>query len=577
MFFWRAKKDQTELNSPVEENSAAEKPVAPAMDTQDLEDVPASNVVTLTPSRLTDRLAQTSARNASPIEDAVILEETALTVSTGPGEAPMAFPGQKRALDVLHAAFGQHRPASHVLVLGPPGTGRRSAVKKVLARYIPDQAVAQDWVYFANNGDTALKAFGLPAGDGPRFAREVQAAIARAASTFDRMLQGDDYAIGRQLLEEELKQAHDRILDDLKRRAESQNIALVKTPDGFVLAPMHDGRVVKTEVFRALPEGLQREVEAKISSLEQELKSLISQMPEREAIFSKKLEQLNREVAIRAIAPVLGGRDGSFGSAPATEALVVIEDDLIARAAASVFSQARTPNGAAISARLTTIADEAAESRTPPVVHAFDVSAAGLAGELGRDGQGALALKPGALLRANGGFLIVEAWRLAAASGAWDILSAALEQGFVTPVAMPGLVVQSEPLPISVRLIVIADAQSWQRLEGVDPGVAKRFANTARFSATALRSEVKDAEFSELAASLAHGHALRALEKNAFRPLLENAEHRAGKTGEISLDIAALVHILADADQISAKAGVHEIRSRDIDEAIRRRAALEVS
>lgn len=602
MFFWRAKKDQAEPNRPADDIAAVEKPSSPANDAQAsapsypqasssssattdaqvleqiLEDAPTSNVVTLTPSRLTDRLAQTAARNASQIEDAVILDETALTVAPGPAETAMPFPGQKRALDVLHATLSEPLAAAgHVLVLGPPGTGRRSAVAKVLAQHMAERSAVQDWVYFTSNGDTAIKAFVLPAGVGPRFARDVEAAIARAAVTFDRLLLSDDYAIGRQLLEEELKQAHDSILDDLKRRAESQNIALVKTPDGFVLAPMHDGRVVKTEVFRALPEGLQREVEAKIASLEQELKSLISQTPEREAIFSGKLEQLNREVAIRSIAPVLGGRDGSFGSAQATQALAEIEDDLIQRAATSVRTQARSPNASAFAVRLTAIGEGVAENPSPAIVHAFDVGAAGLVGELGRDGEGSLVLRPGALLGANGGFLIVEAWRLAAAPGAWATLSAVLDQGFVTPSAMPGLVVRSQTLPVSLRLIVIADPASWQRLQDIDPGIGKRFAKTARFSANAQRSEVKEAEFSELVASLAHGRSLRGLEKNAARPLLENAERRAGKAGEISLDLATLVHILADADQIAGKAGASEIRSRDIDEALKRRGAREVS
>ena len=604
MFFWRAKKDQAEPNRPADDIAAVEKAGLPASDAQAsasshaqassaanaapatdaqvleqiLEDAPASNVVTLTPSRLTDRLAQSAARNASQIEDAVILDETALTVAAAPVETPMAFPGQRRALDVLHATLSEpYSAAGHVLVLGPPGTGRRSAVAKVLAQYMAEQSAVQDWVYYTSNGETAVRAFALPAGAGPRFARDVEAAIARAAVTFDRLLQSDDYAIGRQLLEEELKQAHDSVLDDLKRRAESQNIALVKTPDGFVLAPMHDGRVVKTEVFRALPEGLQREVEAKISSLEQDLKSLISQMPEREAIFSRKLEQLNREVAIRSIAPVLGARDGSFGSAQASQALAEIEDDLIQRAATSVRAQARSPNVFAFAVRLSAIGDSAAGNPSPAIVHAFDVSAAGLAGELGRDAHGCLVLRPGALLNANGGFLIVEAWRLAAAPGAWATLSAALDQGYVTPVAMPGLVVRSETLPVSCRLIIIADPASWQRLQDIDPGIVKRFANTARFYADAQRSEVKEAEFSSLIASLAHARSLRTLEQSAMRPLLENAERRACKAGEISLDLATLVHVLADADQIAGKAGASEIRSRDIDEALKMRAEREVS
>ena len=60
----------------------------------------------------------------------------------------------------------------------------------------------------------------------------------------------------------------EKAVEQVRRRAEAQNIAVVKSLDGYVLAPMHEGRVVRSDVFRALPEALKRNVEAKITTLE---------------------------------------------------------------------------------------------------------------------------------------------------------------------------------------------------------------------------------------------------------------------------------------------------------------------
>ena len=88
------------------------------------------------------------------------------------------------------------------------------------------------------------------------------------------MIASDDYRLAIEVIDEEFRHRADKSLDDLKRRAEAQNIALLKTSEGFVLAPMHEGKVVRSEVFRSLPDGLQRDVEAKIAMLEGELKGL---------------------------------------------------------------------------------------------------------------------------------------------------------------------------------------------------------------------------------------------------------------------------------------------------------------
>ena len=57
--------------------------------------------------------------------------------------------------------------------------------------------------------------------------------------------------------------------------ANTQNITILRTPTGFAMAPMHEGKIVKPEVFNTLPEGMRKEVETRIEALQKELETVL--------------------------------------------------------------------------------------------------------------------------------------------------------------------------------------------------------------------------------------------------------------------------------------------------------------
>ena len=70
-----------------------------------------------------------------------------------------------------------------------------------------------------------------------------------------------------------------------------QNIAILRTPTGFTMAPMHEGKVVKPEVFNALPEAMRKDVESKIEALQKELEAILERLPKTD---KKRRAQLQR-------------------------------------------------------------------------------------------------------------------------------------------------------------------------------------------------------------------------------------------------------------------------------------------
>ena len=571
MFFWRAKKEAV---LPSIESEAAASAVAaadgePSISVPDkldqilIEPIPitASNVVAITTAKLSDRLAAAASKTASIMTaDA----DVATIAATVPGSPP---PGQTRACETLSRAVDRALPNAHVLVVGPPGTGKRTALKPLLEKRRTELPRPSDWVYLwsSGTGGRALQAFALPHGQGALFVREVQDAISRAMSTFERMIASDDYRLAVEVIDEEFRHRSDQSLDELKRRAEAQNIALLKTSEGFVLAPMHDGKVVRSEIFRSLPDGLQRDVEAKIAALESELKALIGALPGEHMAQGERISVLNRESASRAVRPQIENVQSAFGGAGTL--LPAIEADFIHAVCERYSSGPRSAGFRVVS--VLPIQTSSDFSEAAPVVFVRDVSAAHLAGVIGLDSDGRVAIQPGQLMRANGGFLVVEAWRLAAAPEGWAVLSAALELGDIKPLSAPGMIVDAEPVKLNVRVILLAEPESLEKLAAIDPGLAKHFPLVARFDGTALCRDADAGAFSGLAAAMAADNGFRPVADSAAAAIYTDACRRAAKPDSVSLDFTALKTLLAAADQIASAGSSDFIRRADIEDASR--------
>jgi predicted ATP-dependent protease len=568
MVFWRSRSAK-KAEAPVVIAEEATSGTAAASSTESQTSETQTNVVTLVTTRLADRLAGV----ATAAEHANSQETKALTPPAVPTEPPPIPPteqphvfGQTRAVAKIRAALAS-KAGEHLLVLGEPGTGRL-ALAETLAAEVTRQPV-EDWIYVIERHATArAKAFAVPSGEGARIARDVFAAIDKANIAFQRHLKSDEHRISLDLLEEEIRYLGDQAVEQVRRRAESQNIAVVKSLDGYVLAPMHEGRVVRSDVFRALPESLKRNVEAKITTLESELQSIVATLPDIELEVSAKYEALMRQTALRAIRPSLAALKRSCADhASAAAAMDAVEEAFISSATSG--DGAGTP-----SAMLLDFVDE---DHTEPrkVITARRVSPGDLLGEIGRDATGRPTYIPGHLARAGAGFVIIEAWRLAADPKAWATLSAALASREIAPVCGAGISVKADPVPLTATVIMIADDQSWSKLEAIEPGIARHFPHVAKLAATAAVADMPESEFSNGAASLAADHALKPLATSVAPIIYKDAVRRGG--GRVSLARMALLSILREADAIAGGRSASQIRAADVTEALAHRAESDIA
>ena len=504
--------------------------------------------------------------------------------------------GQARALNALTFGAGMKGPGYNILVTGTEGSGYAATVRSELQAIARTTEKPSDWVYVSSfDAAGGFRALKLPPGTAKAFADGMAQVIDRLADALPAAFAADDYELKRRTIEEEFRFSREDALETLRREAEAQNIALLRTPAGVAVAPILEGKVVKTDVFNSVPEELRREVETKIAALESEIEALLAERPGAEKARRERLNALNEQVAGRQVRAVLDELKIQFGDASGVESFIKAAGrDLIRNAALFLGSGGHE----SVKVPVGTIGDPrfmryrvhvmAASGATPgaPVVAEANPTYANIFGRVesaagGGEGQPVQVsrIKPGALHRANGGFLLLEARELLSAPRATaEALARALEAGEIRfdppsePVALGSSEIPDlEPIPLSAKLVVLGDAADQRALAKGCPRLMRLFKVEAEFEDTVERSDEIISAYARLIAGIVAQNSLKPVDAGGVAMLIDEAARKAGGNGKLSLEVSHIADICREADHWAGREGRKVTSIDDVKRALEER------
>jgi LonB-like, AAA domain/Archaeal LonB, AAA+ ATPase LID domain len=500
--------------------------------------------------------------------------------------------GQARALEQLVFGAGMKGPGYNIRVMGADGSGCRAAVLAKLQELAREGARPADWIYVGYfNPGGGYRALKLASGTAPKFAEAMAQAIDRLADALPAAFAADDYELKRRAIEEEFRFGREDALEALRREAESQNIALLRTPAGIAVAPILDGRVVKADVFNSVPEALRREVHAKIAALEAEIEQVLAERPGAEKARREKLLALNEQIAGRHVRAALDDVGTDFADVPGMERyLKAAGRDLVRNAGIFLAMAGResvtVPVGTNGDSRLARYRVHAmatsGEDAHAPVVEEANPTYANLFGriEFGAGGEGQSSqmarIRPGALHRANGGFLILDASALLAAADVPEALGRALEaqEIFFDPPTEPvgvttGEIPDLDSIPLKLKLIVIGDGEAHRLLAKASPHFKRHFKVDAVFDDAVERSPESVAAYARLIAGIVVKNDLKPLEAGGVAKLIDEAARKAGGNGKLSLEVGHIADICREADHWAQSAGRNITSVEDVERVLK--------
>ncbi len=506
--------------------------------------------------------------------------------------SPDGVIGQDRALEAIGFGLGMARPGYNIFALGPGGTGKHSTVLRTLERQAAQESEPADWCYINNfKQQRNPKAIGLPAARGSA----LQVDMARFAEELRLSLRGsfesEEYHTRRQVIEEALKERQEQALGEIEQEAKARGVALLRTPMGFTFAPIQDGAIVPPEAFQRLDQGTREAIEAEIQALQKKLQEALKQVPLWMRETREKIRELNDEIASFAVDHLVEALKRSYADLP--DVLAYFDDlrqDVIENVEAIVAApQGPGADGASAESqdgftlfrkyRVNLIVDNGSLQRAP-VVYEEEPTYDRLLGRIEhRAEMGTLLtdfhlIRPGALHRANGGYLVLDARKVLTRPMAWEALKQALhsQQIRIEPLGQAlGLLstvsLEPEPIPLRVKVVLVGERVLYYLLCELDPEFSRLFKVAADFDEQLERDAESVGRYSGLIRSIGEQEKLRRIEPEGIARALEFSARLAGDAERLSARLEPMCDLLREADYWAGADGREAITGADIERA----------
>jgi len=495
---------------------------------------------------------------------------------------------QQTAIRAIRFGLETNAPGHNIFVRGLSGTGRLTLVRWLLEEIQPSCPLAQDRCFVHNfSQPDRPRLITLPPGKGQEFKKGMEQLADFVKKDLGPALSSDEMKARRGALDQQAKNAIQRIVNPLEESLKKAGLALVTYQAGPVaqtaIFPVTGGKPVPPEEFEQLhaqgqvPDEQFEAFKQNASSFEKHLEETNERVTE----IRRNHEQTIREMMERSARWVLNntvrGIERDFPQPSVLEFLNELIDDLVehrltANEKEDDFTQLYRVN----------IVLEHKESDGCPIIAEASTSVRDLLGtidyEFGPGGEAQanhMGIRAGNLLRADGGFLILEVRDLLGEPEGWKTLVRTLRTGKLeivpsnTASRMGGPSLKPEPIPINVKVVLLGDTETYYFLDVHDKDFSQLFKVLADFDSLIARDDDGVRAYAQVLARICSKEQLPAFEHSALTALTEQGARVASRGGKLTTQFGRIADIAREAAFLTVKDGRARVTGDDVNHAIR--------
>ena len=487
---------------------------------------------------------------------------------------------QPRARDAIGFATCIAQPGFNIFATGDAAGGVRDQVRLMLNEAALSRRGPPDWAYVYNFADPRRpKALSLPAGRAPVFAKAIHDLIEELKRALPALFESEDYQKQRATIEQTIQARGQAAFSAVSDRALAKNIAILRTPQGFTMAPLREGKVVPADVFNGWTREEQLGVQHDIDALEKDLEDTLRGMPRLDKEARDAVRTLERATGRAAIEHPVGPVKAAFADLPDAAAHIeALIEDLLENLSLFAEKPDQPREGALERYEINVLVAQPGGGDGAPVIEELHPTLSNLVGRIEYvQLQGALVtnfrlIGGGALHRANGGTLLLDARALLSEPYSWPALKRALTRreiviedvtrfvGLTTTVSL-----EPDPIPLDLKIVLIGDRSLYYMLAAADPDLARHFKVLADFDDEMERTVDSEMMLARLIGAIAARDKLRPLDAGAVARVIEHAARIAEDQDRVTLRTDLLGDLLTEISHL-ASAGV--ATAADVDRAI---------
>jgi predicted ATP-dependent protease len=496
--------------------------------------------------------------------------------------------GQERARAAVEFGVATRHPGFHLFVMGPPGAGKRSLARRVIAsRAEKDGVRRSDWVY-VNNFERPHQpvALELPAGQGARLRSDMRALVADLRTLIPAAFESEEYAAQVERINSEFKERSETALGEVAQEAQRRGLAMIRTPVGFTFAPQKDGEVMAPEVFQALAEERRAELQKAMGEVQEQLLRVLRSHMRMRKEHADRVRALDRSMTLLAVEHAVDEIKARYAELPKVcQYLDAVRADVIDNASDFKAREDEEESSAGQRAELAryevNVVLDAAASPQAPIVEADLPSYQNLVGRVDHIARmGTLLtdfrlIKGGLLHKANGGFLLIDAIKLLQQPFAWPALKRALLRREIRIESLAEMFsvvstvqLEPDPIPLQVKVVLVGERWVCAMLQAYDPEFDELFRVVADLGDDMARAADTERALARMLAEQFRSEQLLPPTASALARLIDHGARLAGDARRVTAQVRRLLDVMVEAEHLARAAGRERIEAAEVAAAI---------
>ncbi len=510
--------------------------------------------------------------------------------------------GQDRAIRALRVGLEMSHMGYNIFVTGLMGTGRTTTIKRLLREFEEHKAELKDYCYVYNfkNSDMPL-AIILPVGQGCSLRDEMDAFVEELLNDIPAIYESARYQEERKSIAQHFQQRQKAILQNFEKRVKEKSFDLVQIQIGSMVrpdvVPLADGKPTSLEQLEKMVEQgtitkeQYQQTENQQAIFEKQMAAIFRELRNIEKKMQESIEELEDKFVMPSVDEKLEVLKATYEDAK----LHLFFDDLRKHLRDNLDRFLKSPTHQPteegvpvaedpfIEYKVNVLVDNS-DTKHIPIIIETNPKYKNIFGtverELERGGvwrTDFLHIKAGSLLRANGGYLVLNALDTLIEPWAWQDLKRTLRTGKmeihtyeplfgVLPTAM-----KPEAIELNVKVIIIGSADIYHLLYNRDEDFKKIFKIRADFDSQMPKSEETITKYAQFVKMLCDDEQLHPFDASALGQLVEYGARIAGRKKKLTTRFNVIADIVRESNYWALKDESETVQAKHVNKTIEER------
>ncbi len=495
--------------------------------------------------------------------------------------------GQERAVQAIEFGLNMKSPGYNIFVTGIEGTGKSTIIRDIVTQHAKSLPSPVDWCMVNNFKDEYHPiAVSVPKGKATRFSKTMNKLIDDLKKELPKAFEHESYQQRQSEIQKKYTDQQKDIIKKLEASASQHNIQINRTKAGYQTIPIVKEKAISPEEFLALPKEKQTEIEEKISLVQSEIDATIREINKINQSMNSQIEKLMQEIALFVVKQRIDVIRDEYKECKdiliyldgiQADILENVQDFVAPTEAKSslegLMFQAAKPSF--LRYQVNVLVDQK-DLKGAPVIFETNPTYQNVFGliekraYMGTVTTDFTMVQAGSILKANGGYLIMEIESILMNPFVWEALKRTLQNKLLSIEDVPSGMgygtssIRPEPIPMEVKVILLGSYHLFHLLQNHDSKFNKIFKVRADFDHEVIKNDDTIQKYARFIARVCKEEELLPLTPKGVAAIVEYGEKYISNKHKLSIRFGPVMGVLIEADYWARKRNAKQVTDKDV-------------